>query len=172
MKSKISFSTRSMGASEFAEASGVRPNVQRDWRRRGFGEGLGQPDPKGGGRWVYSMEDALKARLAVQISDGDRGLPLRQALWCADIVTRYFVDDARLWGTEAERRYSNRYVVFFGSEGFDTLQHRRNDNLGDIMSEVSVQIGSPVMYVIDMTATFNRLPQDIVAGLRNLRSAD
>ncbi len=64
---------------EVAERSGLPQASQRDWRRRGFMEGIGQMQSNG--RWMYSVNDAvsiaitrllMSRRLSTDITDAFR----------------------------------------------------------------------------------------------------
>ncbi|WP_319826565.1 MerR family transcriptional regulator [Thalassovita sp.] len=57
MRDTTFYSEPSITPAKLAEITGVSPDTQRDWRRRGVFEGLGTLQPNG--RWLYDSFDVL-----------------------------------------------------------------------------------------------------------------
>jgi hypothetical protein len=69
MRDHIFHSDPAVPPARLAEITGVSPDTQRDWRRRGVFEGIGVLQENG--RWLYDSFDVLIVCLLRQLSDSN-----------------------------------------------------------------------------------------------------
>ncbi|MCY1126016.1 MerR family transcriptional regulator [Frigidibacter sp. RF13] len=69
MRDTVFHSQPTIAPARLAEITGVSPDTQRDWRRRGVFEGIGVLQENG--RWLYDNFDVLIVCLLRQLSDSN-----------------------------------------------------------------------------------------------------
>lgn len=100
---------------ETATSGDLKPNVLRDWRRRGLLEGIGRQDANG--RWRYTRANVCHLAIASYLAR--QGLTIERALsmaafacnavigWLAEVPTDFY--------DQAKARY--RFVVGYEARG-------------------------------------------------------
>lgn len=157
-----------LAPAEVGELTGVGPDTQRDWRRRGLIEDLGKQDAHG--RWRYSSYDCLTLWIARRLVDAGFNIAdvVPVAMISAGKLTRS--KNTFLWmrrradiargeapTLNGDGTLVTRYMVLYldGEWGF-----RETDNLNEMFKS-----GWPVAHVVDLWHLAATAPKDLVAEI-------
>ncbi len=135
-----------LNPTELAEVTGLSQDSQRDWRRRGFLEDMGQLQPNG--RWLYSAADAvvvsiilwlLAKRLTTDINDAKNIAKVARPMVVFWIEPNNPADE---WQAHYRRI---PYVAAFGANSAgDAMQIETFSDVGNVFS-----LKLPAALVID-----------------------
>lgn len=110
-----------LSPAEFARVTGVSPDMQRDWRRRGYIDDIGTMQKNG--RWKYDWSDAFLIFIARKIVAN--GFELTLSLRIANTIAPFVLFQAQhQWGIYSTDGRNKRFFRVFKDpakevEGYD-----------------------------------------------------
>lgn len=141
-----------LAPSEVSEITGVSPEMQRDWRRRGLMDDLGEVTNS---RWRYSVHDAFTLWIVRKLTES--GIALVDAMDPASLAASDLLKDENIF---LVARKKHQELLSKHASGADTTVvtrymtlYRDNEEWGyTSMDDLSLlqKFGWPVAFVIDI----------------------
>jgi len=159
---------KGFGPAEVGEVTGIGPDTQRDWRRRGLIDGLGEQDARG--RWRYSGLDCLTLWIARRLLDA--GFSAGAVLEVSEVAAGKLIraEDTfiamrkmellveRHLALKGDGTMVTRYMVLYRDKG--EWGFNETDDLSQLF-----KTGWPVAHVVDLWHLAKTAPKELVAKI-------
>ena len=159
----MSFNDRKLTASECATISGIGGDLQADWRKRGLMEGIGHKHGDARqARVTYSLEDVLTLWWVGQ-------LPYRDLEWRFRAARNMVVE--QIGQETGAKPYCRFFVIFEDVEGPGASPMFVPSADVNITLQRHDHLSARHIQVIDLLNFMDRMPNELIDGLRSLRAA-